>query len=675
MTGRLRQLFVFIPTIFIFFNITALAQIEYADDAGEGFCSEETIISLFPNTDTTIIVNMFNSGQFDNGFSIFIDYVNGSDWITPSVTTSSIPAGGEAYPVEFGITVPPGTQEGMTLEADISITHLGKNSPREFPICLYVKHLTDYEDDAGDGIGLCYSDEMLTAAPGESVYDTVRAFNPGMLDNNFNISMYYEQGDGWITANPSSGMILAGGMDTLDIEFIFTAPTDVGDPVTIEAMISINHEGTSSPRQIPVCFTVASEFYFPQHADLATTCKQIRVFNTGRLSGKTPDYSMDYIEDCDTFGNADARTYLYDGSPVIAWDDGEGIKVCTDFLSDSEFGSRGFRAMSNLSVDDTSDPDYIKATGDFTTFDSSINFTVEYYIPQGDTACEFIVQKLYITSASGTKNNVLIGYAWDWNVPSDTGSDNNSLADEARQLLYMQGEEADDDGEDDQIAECGVCWQSDDRYAGVRFFPTLDVTTPKNAMTLDNATWVSKSGPYGNDAPLPDGPIYDLMLTTEGFVPWESATGSEDSVYVDLTMLATFGEFDLTETEPIEIAFAMITGRTGETDFLAEVDKALDWASPWPPPPRPYCDSPGDPNLDGQSNVGDAVYLINFVFKGGPGPEIYCHSGAYGNGDANGDCSVNVGDAVYIINHVFKGGPVPWCNNSECSPHHQDDCR
>ncbi|MFH1701551.1 MAG: hypothetical protein ABIE07_13305 [Candidatus Zixiibacteriota bacterium] len=160
-------------------------------------------------------------------------------------------------------------------------------------------------------------------------------------------------------------------------------------------------------------------------------------------------------------------------------------------------------------------------------------------------------------------------------MPSDSGNDNISYADDARELLYLSGEEADNDGEAEALAECGIGQQSDDRFAGVRFFPSADVSSPKNAMTLDNATWVSKSGHYGNDAPLPNGPIYELMLTTEGYVPWESVTGSEDSIYTDLTMLATFGEFNLSESTPIEIFFALITGRTGETDFLAEADKAI----------------------------------------------------------------------------------------------------
>lgn len=61
----------------------------------------------------------------------------------------------------------------------------------------------------------------------------------------------------------------------------------------------------------------------------------------------------------------------------------------------------------------------------------------------------------------------------------------------------------------------------------------------------------------------------------------------------------------------------------------------------------------GDANVDQSVNVGDAVYIINNVFKGGPPPETTVA------GDANNDGVCNVGDAVYIINTVFKGGPEP----------------
>lgn len=65
----------------------------------------------------------------------------------------------------------------------------------------------------------------------------------------------------------------------------------------------------------------------------------------------------------------------------------------------------------------------------------------------------------------------------------------------------------------------------------------------------------------------------------------------------------------------------------------------------------------GDANGDYKINVGDAVYLINYIFKGGPHPMPYNDCG-----DANCDNKVNVGDAVYMINYVFKGGQAPGCH-------------
>jgi 3',5'-cyclic AMP phosphodiesterase CpdA len=61
----------------------------------------------------------------------------------------------------------------------------------------------------------------------------------------------------------------------------------------------------------------------------------------------------------------------------------------------------------------------------------------------------------------------------------------------------------------------------------------------------------------------------------------------------------------------------------------------------------------GDANGDMTVNVGDAVYLISYVFKNGSPPSPECI------GDANGDLQTNIGDAVYIIAYVFKGGPAP----------------
>lgn len=63
----------------------------------------------------------------------------------------------------------------------------------------------------------------------------------------------------------------------------------------------------------------------------------------------------------------------------------------------------------------------------------------------------------------------------------------------------------------------------------------------------------------------------------------------------------------------------------------------------------------GDANSDQTVNIGDAVYLINYIFKGGPAPD------PLESGDASCDGAVNIGDAVYLINYIFKGGPEPCC--------------
>jgi hypothetical protein len=61
----------------------------------------------------------------------------------------------------------------------------------------------------------------------------------------------------------------------------------------------------------------------------------------------------------------------------------------------------------------------------------------------------------------------------------------------------------------------------------------------------------------------------------------------------------------------------------------------------------------GDANDDGGISVGDATYIVNYIFKGGPAPDPVCIA------DANGSDDVNVGDAVYLIGYIFKGGPAP----------------
>jgi hypothetical protein len=63
----------------------------------------------------------------------------------------------------------------------------------------------------------------------------------------------------------------------------------------------------------------------------------------------------------------------------------------------------------------------------------------------------------------------------------------------------------------------------------------------------------------------------------------------------------------------------------------------------------------GDATADGVIDIGDVVYLINYLFRNGSVP---CPFEA---GDANCDGVVVIGDVVYLINYLFRGGPLPVC--------------
>ena len=70
----------------------------------------------------------------------------------------------------------------------------------------------------------------------------------------------------------------------------------------------------------------------------------------------------------------------------------------------------------------------------------------------------------------------------------------------------------------------------------------------------------------------------------------------------------------------------------------------------------------GDCNADGTANITDAVYLITYIFGGGPPPNPLA------SGDANCDGTVNVTDAVYLIQYIFAGGPPPCDPNDDGVP-------
>ena len=77
----------------------------------------------------------------------------------------------------------------------------------------------------------------------------------------------------------------------------------------------------------------------------------------------------------------------------------------------------------------------------------------------------------------------------------------------------------------------------------------------------------------------------------------------------------------------------------------------------------PFCESGsvivsgplGDANGSGVIDIDDVVYLVAYVFSGGPEPV------PYPTGDVDCSGQVDIDDVVFLINFIFGGGPEPNC--------------
>ena len=65
---------------------------------------------------------------------------------------------------------------------------------------------------------------------------------------------------------------------------------------------------------------------------------------------------------------------------------------------------------------------------------------------------------------------------------------------------------------------------------------------------------------------------------------------------------------------------------------------------------------PGDVNCSGRIDISDAVYLVNYIYHGGPAP---CPLPNVGDLDCSG--GIDVDDVYVLIDYIFRGGPAPVC--------------
>ncbi|MBU1319715.1 MAG: M6 family metalloprotease domain-containing protein [candidate division Zixibacteria bacterium] len=160
------------------------------------------------------------------------------------------------------------------------------------------------------------------------------------------------------------------------------------------------------------------------------------------------------------------------------------------------------------------------------------------------------------------------------------------------------------------------------------------------------------------DVPLPISPKGGALVGTE--TPELRWTASEGAASYQVQVATEFGFTNVvySATQP--------SGSSIATDPLAEGD--YYWRVAATPSSAPVVTTaysprasfsianvfvPGDADGSGAVDIDDVVYLIAYIFSGGPVPD------PIGSGDADCSGAIDIDDVVYLIAYIFSGGPAP----------------
>ncbi|UCE25000.1 MAG: hypothetical protein JSU74_02825 [Candidatus Zixiibacteriota bacterium] len=305
-------------------------------------------------------------------------------------------------------------------------------------------------------------------------------------------------------------------------------------------------------------------------------------------------------------------------------------------------------------------------SGTFTTQAGTVAFEKIWVAPQDD--CEFIIQYLRIWSYDGLPHEDLtLGEAIDWDVPWDyriddpyylRGQVNISGIDPLRKLIYQQGYES--------YVDTGYpynCQYNDERFAGMAF-----VESYLNGSFRSFWPYGGFVGEYDSLFNYePDFGFDHATLYTEMQISGFAMTDSVE----DLASVMCFEpNFDLGAADVYEVVTVLATIQQGTlANLQSVVDEAVAWYNnhggmamfadddgdgEMDACPYSCCQLMGDVNGDEYVDALDIIYLVNYIWKGGPSP-VCCPQA-----DINGDCAVDPLDLQPIIQWIWMGGPEPF---------------
>ncbi len=423
--------------------------------------------------------------------------------------------------------------------------------------------------------------------------------------------------------------------DSTAIEISFdagdiTAPCDFGPQYDT---IIVHTTNPNVPElRIPVEVSIVFSDPTSEYASFGPVCLRLTVPNTPGFSG---DASTGLIAE-------ERDNILNDGSLVVSLVDGADTVVYMDYLTTNRFTPVDSYVTSSDTLGRT------VQSLKFVTDDNRIHGRVAYRMGDnvlGLDGCRSIEINYTLSNPCDTDLTVAAGLLCDFNI--EMGFANSAFVED--EMIIVADLTS---GEDQAVGLAGL----------------TDCTAQLSYKALHRLAFYD----FFSGELLP-GKVHRTLLASSST---EMLSGT------DVAALLSFGEVTIASGSSIELHGAILYSGNGYDNLIdartiAEqlvessiedadsdcvndaVDNCLEVFNPDQKDVNEngvgdICDHMcGDANFDLIVNIGDPVFLVNYIFKGGPAPVLPLL------GNVNCDLATNIGDVVYLINYIFKAGASP----------------